>query len=79
MEYCEGETPNKHKTAIVIENLKDMDIDCCDSNFIMDGVMTSIVLRNCEKVKLKNLNIETANPNVHKITVLKASPFYITF
>ncbi len=79
VEYGEGETPNKHKAAVVIENVKDMEIDCCDSNFIMDGVMTNLVIRNCEKIKIKNLNIETANPNVHKITVLKASPFYITF
>ena len=78
-EYGENEEANIHRTAVVIENVKDMEIDCCDSNFIMDGVMTSILIKNCEKIKLKNLNLETANPNVHKITVIKASPFYITF
>ena len=79
VEYGEDEKINKHKTAIVIDGVKDMEIDCCDSNFIMDGVMTNLVIRNCEKITLKNLNIETANPNVHKLTILKASPFYITF
>lgn len=78
-EYPKGATPNLHKTAIVLENIKNMDIDCSDSTFIMDGKMTHIYINNCENIKIKNLNIQTAYPNVHKITILKASPFYITF
>ena len=54
-EYGKTEQKNLHKTAIVIENVKDMEIDCCDSNFIMDGSMTNILIKNCEKIKLKNL------------------------
>ncbi len=78
-EYPKGTPKNLHKTAIVIENIKNMDIDCCGSNFIMDGKMTHIYIKNCENLKIKNLNIETVLPNVHKLTVTKASPFYITF
>ncbi len=77
-EYSKEEQKNVHRTAIVIENVKDMEIDCCDSNFIMDGVMTNILIKNCEKIKIKNLNIQTVLPNVHKITVIKASSFYVT-
>lgn len=78
-EYEKTEQKNIHKAALVIENVKDMDIDCCDSTFIMDGVMTNIVIKNCEKIRLRNLNIETVMPNVHKVTVVKASSFYATF
>ena len=78
-EYEKGVKPNIRKCAIVIENVKNMDIDCCNSNFIMDGEMTHLLIKNCENIKIKNLNIETVNPNVHKITVLKASAFYVTF
>lgn len=78
-EYGKNEEPNMRKCAIVIENIKNMEIDCCDSNFIIDGVMTHLVIKNCENLKIKNLNIETVNPNVHKISVQKASTFYITF
>ena len=78
-EYAVGEEKNIHKTAIVIENVKDMEIDCYDSNFIMDGVMSHILIKNCEKIKIKNLNIQTVIPNVHKLTVLKCSSFYVTF
>lgn len=74
-----GVSNNTHKTAIVIENIKNMDIDCGGSTFIMDGKMTHIYIKNCENIRIKNLNIETAFPNIHKLTVLKASPFYITF
>lgn len=78
-EYPKGATPNMHKTAIVIENIKNMDIDCSGSTFIMDGKMTHIYINNCENIKIKNLNIHTAYPNVHKITITKASTFYVTF
>ena len=78
-EYEKGEKPNIRRCAIVLENVRNMEIDCCDSNFIMDGKMTHLVFRNCENIKLKNLNIETVNPDVHKITVLKSSTFYVSF
>lgn len=78
-EYDKNKAKNIHKAAIVMENIKNMEIDCCDSNFIMDGKMSHIVMKNCENIKLKNLNIEVNLPNVHKITILKTSTFYVTF
>lgn len=70
---------NTHKTALVIEGVKNMEIDCNDSTFIMDGKMTHILIKNCENVTLKNLTVEAVLPNIHKMTVVKASPFYATF
>ncbi len=78
-EYSLGEQKNLRRAAVVIENVSDMEIDCGGSSFIMNGIMTHIVMKNCKNVTLKNLNIETVAPNVHKFTVLKASPFYVTF
>lgn len=78
-EYSRISKRDMHKSAIVIENVKNMDIDCGYSNFIMDGKMTHIYIKNCENIKIKNVNIETVLPDVHKITITKASPFYITF
>ena len=78
-EYKDGEKPNIRKIGVVIENVKNMEIDCNDSVFIIDGNMTNIFINNCENIVLKNLTIITVKPNLHKITVLKASPFYVTF
>ncbi len=78
-EYKNGEKPNVRKIGFAIENVRNMEIDCNDSVFIVDGNMTNIFINNCENVVLKNLTIVTVKPNVHKITVLKASPFYVTF
>lgn len=78
-EYDKNIAKNIHKTAIVLENIKNMEIDCNDSSFIMDGKMTHILIKNCENIKIKNLNIEANLPNVHKITILKTSTFYVTF
>ncbi len=78
-DYKDYGSVNCHKTALVIENVKNMEIDFNNSNFIMDGKMTHILIKNCEKLTLKNLNIEAVFPDVHKVTVLKATPFYITF
>lgn len=78
-EYGKINTKNIHKAAVVIENVKNMDIDCGRSNFIMDGKMTHIYIKNCENIKIKNLNIQTILPNVHIIKILKASSFYVTF
>ncbi len=78
-EYKKDEKPNVRKIGFAVENLKNMEIDCNDSVFIIDGNMTNIFINNCENVVLKNLTIVTVKPNVHKLTVVKASPFYVTF
>ncbi len=78
-EYQKGEKPNIRKIGFAIENVKNMEIDCNDSVFIVDGNMTNVLINNCENVVLKNLTIVTVKPNVHKLTVVKASPFYVTF
>ncbi len=78
-EYKKGEKPNVRKIGFAIENVKNMEIDCNDSVFIIDGNMTNIFIKNCENIVLKNLTIVTVKPNVHKLTVVKASPFYVTF
>ena len=78
-EYKNGERPNVRKTGFAIENVRNMEIDCNGSVFIIDGNMTNIFINNCENIVLKNLTIVTVKPNIHKITVVKASPFYVTF
>lgn len=78
-EYNKGEKPNIRKIGFAIENVKNMEIDCNDSVFIIDGNMTNVFINNCENIVLKNLTIVTVKPNVHKLTVVKASPFYVTF
>ena len=78
-EYKEGEKPNMRKIGFAIENVKNMEIDCNNSVFIIDGNMTNMYINNCENIVLKNLTIVTVKPNVHKLTVVKASPFYVTF
>ena len=78
-EYKAGEKPNVRKIGFAIENVRNMEIDCNDSVFIIDGNMTNALINNCENIVLKNLSIVTVKPNVHKLTVLKASPFYVTF
>ena len=78
-DYQKNKNNGIHKTAIVIDGIKNMEIDCNDSNFIIDGQMTHIYIKNCENLLIKNLNIETVLPDIHKLTVLKYSTFYVTF
>ena len=78
-EYSETDKKHIHKIALDLKGINDLEIDFNNSTVIIDGQMTNIVIENCENITLKNLSIETVQPNVHKITILKASPFYVTF
>ncbi len=78
-EYSETDKKHIHKIALDLKGINDLEIDFNNSTIIIDGQMTNIVIENCENITLKNLSIETVQPNVHKITILKASPFYVTF
>ena len=78
-EFEDVQKSNIRKIGFAIENVKNMEIDCNDSIFIIDGNMTNAFINNCENIVLKNLTIATVKPNIHKLTVVKASPFYVTF
>ncbi len=78
-EYSETDKKHIHKIALDLKGINDLEIDFNNSTIILDGQMTNIVIENCENITLKNLTIETVQPNIHKITILKASPFYVTF
>ncbi len=78
-EYKSGEKKNMHKIALDLRNINDLEFDGNGSTFIIDGKMTNIVIENCNNITLKNFTVEVAAPDIHKITVTKASPFYITF
>lgn len=78
-EYLDGEEPNMRKIALDMRNVSDLEIDGNGSRFIIDGEMTNFVIEGCKNITVKNLTIDTVSPNVHKVTVTKASPFYINF
>lgn len=78
-EYSEKDEKFVRKIALDLKGINDLELDCNNSIFILDGDMTNIVIENCENITIKNLTIETVQPNVHKITIIKSSPFYITF
>ena len=54
-EYKAGEKSNVRKIGFAIENVRNMEIDCNDSVFIIDGNMTNALINNCENIVLKNL------------------------
>ena len=78
-EYSEFDRKHIHKIALDLKGINDLELDFNNSTIILDGKMTNIVIENCVNVTIKNLNIEVVQPDVHKITILKASPFYVTF
>lgn len=78
-EYKNGEEPNMRKVALDMRNINDLEIDGNGSRIIIDGKMTNMVIENCNNITVKNLTIDAVSPNVHKVTVTKASPFYINF
>ena len=78
-EYNETDKKHVHKIALDLKGINDLEIDFNNSTIILDGKLTNIVIENCENITLKNLIIETVQPNMHKVTILKASPFYVTF
>ena len=78
-EYPEGEERNMHRIALDMKGITDLEIDGSGSTLVIDGKMTNMVIENCCNITVKNIVIDTLNPDVHKMTVVKASPFYVTF
>lgn len=74
-----GEPIDRHRAAVVMEGVSDMEIDCASSRFLTEGRMTALALLDCHRITIKNLTIETVRPDLHKFTVLKASPFTVNF
>lgn len=73
--YCsntatEEENPNGERISILyLENKKNITIDGNGASIIIHGIMTPILLRNCENICLKNLVIDYDRPTMSEFIV----------
>lgn len=70
---------NRHRVALHLKNISDLTVDGQGAVFVLDGKMTNCVISACKNVTLCNLTINTIQPNVHKLTVQKVTPFAAWF
>ncbi len=78
-EYDNPQEVNMHYCPFVIENAEALTLDGNGSVFVIDGKVTNGIFSNCKNLTVKNLQIKTLNPNLHKFTVIKQTPFYVDF
>ncbi len=78
-EYKQGEEKNIHRIAVNLEGIHDLEIDGQGSTFLFDGKLTNMVIDGCENITVKNVTFKAYKPDIHKFTVLSASPFYAMF
>ncbi len=78
-EYANPQEVNMHYCPFIIENAKDLTLDGNGSVFVIDGKVTNAIFSYCENLTVKNLQIKTIKPNLHKFTVAKQTPFYVDF
>ena len=57
--------------AVVIEDMENFVLDGGGSTFNMNGRMLPVVMLDCEDCVIKNLNIDTRNPQIAQVKVLE--------
>lgn len=78
-EYKNPDEVNMHFVGFFLHNISNLTIDGGGSTFVIDGKMTNMIISECENIIIKNLQIKTDNPNVHKLTVKKSTLFKVDF
>ena len=62
---------NPKNVAVVIEDMENFVLDGGGSTFNMNGRMLPVVMLDCEDCVIKNLNIDTRNPQIAQVKVLE--------
>ncbi len=78
-EFRKDETPHLQAVALYFENIENLILDGSGSVFIIDGKATNIVIRNCKKVTIKNLEIRHSHPDMHELKVISKRIFSVDF
>lgn len=78
-EWDEGEVKNHCRVSTLIEDVKNLTIDGNGSVFILHGKYTNIAIRNSENIAIKNLIIQTDNPNIHEFKVTNKGIGFVDF
>ncbi len=78
-EYSRNETPHIQAVAFYMENISNLTVDGGDSIFIIDGKVTNMSLVNCENIKLQNIEIRHAHPDMHEMRVIAKTRHSVDF
>lgn len=68
-EYKKEETPHLQKIAIYLEGVDNLTVKGGGSVFYIDGKCTSVVLENCNNVKIEDMIIDVKNPALFEFSV----------
>ncbi len=78
-EYSKSETPHIQAVAFYMVNISNLTVDGGDSIFIIDGKATNMALVNCENIKLQNIEIRHAHPDMHEMRVVAKTKHSVDF
>lgn len=67
--------PNGERwSALVLKNMKNVIIKGNDALLMIHGIMTPIIVDECEDILIENLNIDYARSTVSEMTVMSSNP-----
>lgn len=65
------------RTAFLLEDMRNFEIDCSDSLLVLHGAMNAFIVRNCANIRIKNCRILTERTNHKAFIVSKACEDYV--
>lgn len=78
-EYENRAEVNMHYTPFYLYGISDLTLDGSGSVFVIDGKVTNMIISECKNIIVKNMQLKTVSPNMHKLTVKKSSLFSTVF
>lgn len=78
-EYKNPDDVNQHYVAFLLEQVENLTIEGNNSTFVLEGKMTNWILSDCKNVAIRNLKLDTYQPNLHKLTVKSKGTTSVVF
>lgn len=78
-EWRDGETPHENRAGLLLEDVSDVVFEGNGASFVLHGRATNVALIGCENVALRNFRLDAVQPDMHELTVVKKSPFWVDF
>lgn len=77
--YSNAELTNPRTVALTVRNLNNAVIDFHDSELLGHGLMTTLVVEDCENLTIKNFRVDAPRPPLYQIEITANDAGGITF
>lgn len=78
-EYSKNEIPHHNRAPIYLNHIKNLTVNGNGARLVINGKSSNMVIKQCENITIRDLNITADNPEMHELQVVNKGVFFVDY